>query len=65
MLSCDNDSSMGAGIGVSQCFKGEATVTLTIEYNDIEKDVLHLCPDCARYVTKDARKHGYKVIRGG
>lgn len=60
-MNCDNDSSMGHTIIHPQCYKGQAKVALTIQYNEVEKDVLNLCEDCAKVVTKDARRHGYKV----
>ena len=63
-MKCDNDSSMGHCVINPQCFRGEATVILTIEYNEVERDTLNLCEDCAKNVAKDAKRHGYKVKRG-
>ena len=60
-MKCDNDSSMGQGIIAPQCLWGKATKQVTVQYNEVERDVLNLCEECAAEVTKDARRHGYKT----
>jgi hypothetical protein len=52
---------MGHCIISPQCFSSKATREVTIEYNEIEKDVLNLCEECAGYLKKDACRYGYKV----
>ena len=60
-MKCDNASSMGHCIISPQCVSGEVTREVTIEYNEVEKDILHLCNYCTNNVRNDARRHGYKV----
>ena len=60
---CQNSSDGISKIGVSQCYKGEQEVKLTVIYNDVEEDTLRLCKECADRVEKDAKKHDYEVER--
>ena len=60
-MKCENASTTGHNIGIPQCFSNEATVSLTVQYHELEKDVLSLCGECAKKVKGDARRHGYKV----
>ena len=60
-MKCDNDSSMGHTIISPQCYKGEATKKVVVQYNEVGKDTLDLCDKCAKNVAADARRHGYKV----
>jgi len=43
------------------CYSGTAARRVTIQYSELEKDTLILCVSCAKTVTRDARRHGYKV----
>ena len=47
-----------------QCYDNTATKAITIEYSEVESDILSLCDECAKAVAKDARRHGYKVTSG-
>ena len=59
---CDNDSSMGTGIGgISQCYKGKVEYEVEIIYGAGDSDTLYLCSDCMKEVKRDAQRHGYKV----
>jgi protein-arginine kinase activator protein McsA len=44
-----------------QCHNNEATVALTIIYNEVESDTRNLCDDCEKLFRRDARRHGYKI----
>ena len=43
-----------------QC-RNIATRIVTVRYNDLEKLRYDLCADCAKALTADARRRGYKV----
>lgn len=62
-MKCDNGEKayLGHPILSPACYRDEATREVTIEYNDVEKDVLNLCESCARRIMADARCHHYKV----
>ena len=61
-MQCENASRLGHYPVVSpQCWDGTATRTVTVQYNEVEKDTLYLCAECAKAVAKDARRRGYKV----
>ena len=61
-MQCENASRLGHYPVVSpQCYDGAATRIVTIQYNEVEKDTLLLCNNCAKAVAKDARRRGYKV----
>ena len=62
MLRCDNDSSFTNRVVSPQCWKGNPAKSVTIEYNEVEKDTLTLCTACTLAVTKDAQRHGYKTV---
>lgn len=61
VMLCDNSSNRGNYIMSPSCWGQEATQSVTIEYNSAEKDYLFLCDKCAKVVTRDARRRGYKV----
>lgn len=58
---CENSSTMASGVIAPQCFANKAVVKITVEYNEVESDTLRLCKECAGYLTKDAKSHGYNV----
>lgn len=62
-MKCENGQKAydGHAILSPACFRDEVTRQVTIEYNDVEKDVLNLCEGCARRIMADARRHHYKV----
>lgn len=41
--------------------QGRAMAVVTVQYNHLTADTLNLCEGCARFVTREARRHGYKV----
>lgn len=43
------------------CYNNKASRRVVIRYNELETETLLLCPSCAKIVTKDARRHSYKV----
>jgi hypothetical protein len=43
------------------CVGRQASHLLTVIYNDIEKDVLHVCAECGQRIATDARGHGYRT----
>lgn len=43
------------------CFNADATKSVVVTYNEVEEDTLHLCPECAKTVKREARRHGYSV----
>lgn len=68
---CDNDMSMGRGIGIPQCYKGKVDWIVTVVYDehDIDTDTLNLCDECTDKLQKDVKKYGYrlrkdKMVRG-
>lgn len=64
-MKCENSSDSISNIINPQCWKGKVTKRVTVTYNEVESDTLHLCVECAGYVSKDARRHGYKVRKEG
>jgi len=44
-----------------QCHDNEATVALTIIYNEVESDTRNLCGECAKLFCRDGGRHGYKI----
>ncbi len=62
-MKCENGENayLGHPILSPTCFRDEATRQVTIEYNDVEKNVLHLCESCARRIKNDAMARHYKV----
>ena len=61
MAVCENASTTGHNIGIPHCFSSKATKQVTVQYNDVETDILTLCNECAKAVATDARRHHYKV----
>ncbi len=59
---CDYDTSRGfapsEGLG---CFKGKIARKVTIIYNNMEQDVLHLCSSCYRRLRVLALRQGYEI----
>jgi len=43
------------------CHAGIAARQVTIQYNELERDVWNLCVSCAKLMAKDARRYGYTV----
>ncbi len=62
-MKCENGESayLGHAILSPACYRDEATREVTIEYSDVEKDVLFLCKGCAGRIMADARHRHYKV----
>jgi len=60
---CDNDMSMGRGIGIPQCYKGKVDWIVTVVYDehDIDTDTLNLCDECTDKLQKDVKKYGYRL----
>ena len=60
---CDNGQAAYRGhpICAPACHGGVAVRTITIVYNEVEKDTLHLCQKCSGVISRDAHRHGYKV----
>lgn len=71
MIMCENahmnHKMLYAAHVAPQCYDNKATKTVTIQYNEtypvtrVESDVRHLCNECAKLFSKDARRYGYKV----
>lgn len=40
---------------------GRAAYHVTVRYDAVASDHLHLCAGCTQWLKKDARGHGYKV----
>lgn len=64
---CERNTQNGF-IGFPSCCNGKQETKVIIEYNELDKDILYLCEDCAELIKKDAMGHNYKVtiikIRG-
>jgi len=58
---CDNVN--GLILGGTGCSSAEPTYTLTIIYDDADRDVLNLCENCTEAICRDARAHGYTIRR--
>jgi hypothetical protein len=63
MKTCDNGRAAYRGhpICAPACYIGVAARTVTVSYNEVEKDTLELCEDCAKVISRDAKRHGYRV----
>jgi len=59
-LHCDFDSRF---IGNSQpsCFAGKPEYTITIQYNDFDKDILTTCQSCRDFLIRDCKRYNYKI----
>lgn len=58
---CENSSTLTNNIIYPKCVDGKKEYEVTIKYNDVEKDTLHLCAKCMVAVKRDAMRHGYSV----
>ena len=63
MEKCANGQAAYRGhpICAPACYNGVAVRTITVSYNEVEEDTLHLCQECAKVISRDARRHGYRV----
>lgn len=63
MEKCENGQAahLGHAICAPACYNDAAVRTVTVSYNEVEKDTLQLCEECAKVISRDARRHGYRV----
>lgn len=62
-MRCENGEAarMGRSIYPGACYGSDATRIATITYREGDVDTLLLCNQCAKAITRDARRHHYKV----
>lgn len=61
MTTCDNSGTGVCRIVSPQCYGSKATRCVTVTYSHCESDTLELCDACAKVLTRDVRKHGYRL----
>ena len=62
-MRCENGEAarMGRPIYPGACSGSDAARIVTITYREGDTDTLLLCNECARAISRDARRHRYKV----